>query len=388
VINWTNLGPDPAILTNMTLSLSSNVTTNLTSNPYQCGTILPGINCSVLLNVTILNNTPIGTTNWVNSTFTWANNNSVSNSTTATTQISVTSNPILNVLETVLSTSTAAGTSLNIGSFTVQSNGNDAITNINYSVSGGNIPSSWVSFAPPPNISSIAAGSFQSVAVTVTVPSGTANGNYYTNISVTSSNANSDWLWLNVSVSDWTISVSGGGPYANSGTNPAVTIVGNVTYANGTAISTPVNITITSGASTLSTQNVTSNSNGNYFARYPSGFAVGTYNVTVYASYGGKTATNSATLQILSATGANCQTQTISLSALAYDAATGTVITSGTAKLIIQETGDEKDVSFTNGIWSASFNTCLATGSTYHMLAKIVDDNGRSSSSILIFRAP
>jgi len=296
-------------------------------------------------------------------------------------------NATLNVPESSISTLVSPGGSVT-SNFTAQSVGDTSITNVNYSVSGGNLPASWVSFSPSPNITSISGGSSQSVMVNISVPAGTTNGNYWTNISVTTSNANSEWLWLNVSVEDWTINVSGGGPYANSGSNPTVTVTGNVSFINGTAISTPVNVTITSGVSTLNSQNVTSNSIGNFFVSYASGFAIGTYVATASASVSGTTLSSTSIFVIYSASGANCQKQTLSLSAIAYDAVTGSVISSGTAKLIIQETGDEKDVTFTNGAWSASFSTCLTTGGTYHVLSKIVDSSGRSSSSVLIFRAP
>jgi len=181
--------------------------------------------------------------------------------------------------------------------------------------------------------------------------------------------------------------VDGGGPYAKVGSNPVVTVTGNVTYVNGTGISSSVNITITKDGVVQTSGNITSNNIGSFYNVYSSSFDTGTYIVNATTSYGGFTISNTSTFAVTSTSGI-CQTQDLSLSAIAYDASTGNVVSTGTSKLIIQETGDEKDVAFTNGIWSATFSTCLTSGSQYHLLVKIVDSTGISSSSVLVFRAP
>ncbi|RLJ07191.1 MAG: hypothetical protein DRP13_04195, partial [Candidatus Aenigmatarchaeota archaeon] len=57
----------------------------------------------------------------------------------------------------------------------------------------------WVSYNPS-SISSLQAGSNQTITVRVSIPAGTSPGNYSCKINATSENDGSDWLWLNITV--------------------------------------------------------------------------------------------------------------------------------------------------------------------------------------------
>jgi hypothetical protein len=84
----------------------------------------------------------------------------------------------------------------------------------------------------------------------------------------------------------------------------------------------------------------------------------------------------------------SCVEKTITLSGAAYDSTTGEIIPSGTAKVAIQETGDEREESFTNGEWSVTFTSCFVSSNRYNAAVKITDVSGKASYSQIQFITP
>jgi hypothetical protein len=310
----------------------------------------------------------------------------VANTSSNTTTITVGSNKILYVPETMVNGSVSAGITKIIGYFTINSTGNDAVNSINYVVTGGNLSSGWVTFDPAPLIASIAAGSNRSVLVNITAPSG-ASGNYWTNISVTSLDGGDDWLWLNVTIGNMIINLEAGGPYVKSSL-PTVVIVGNVTLFDGTPVGpATVVLNVYEGATLKVTRTLTTSSVGK-FATTINTLDVGSYDVNATATYGTTVINASDRFKIVEGS-SSCVQRTVSLNGTALDYSTGQLISSGTAKIAIKENGDAFQTSFTNGRWILTFVSCLDSGRRYTAAVQVIDSTtGKSSWSEMQFMVP
>jgi len=384
-ITWNNQGPDTAIANNVSLTTtSSNITVNSTFE--QCGNVLYGSSCVKGFKVIITPGTPPGVYA-VNSTVTWKNNNTVINSTTASTSITVTSNPILVVPESAIIQNMVRNATKTVGNFTLNSTGNDVVNNINYQVVSGTLPQAWVTFIPSPIISQIIAGSKTVVSVNVSAPED-ALGFYYANISVTSLNGGSDWLWLNVTVGTINITAEAGGPYSMETTNPTVIVVGNVTQFDGPVIAgANVNVDVYSGGTLKASKSALTTGSGKYFVTFNT-LGIGAYTVNASTVYGASSAAASTTFKIVESI-RGCILKTIILSGVAIDTDTGQPINSGTVKISINENGDEFSTGFSNGVWRAEFNTCVITGKAYTVAVQLIDSStGKSSWSQTQFIAP
>jgi hypothetical protein len=129
-------------------------------------------------------------------------------------------------------------------------------------------------------------------------------------------------------------------------------------------------------------KNLTASSGGKYYSDF-TGLGTGSYIANVTAQYSGSTNYCTDTFSILSTI--TCNQKTISISGYALDALTGQTV-SGTVKLIIKETGDSKEFSFSNGYWSTQFVTCLDSGNRYTLGIKVEDSEERSSWTQIKFK--
>ncbi|MEA1925149.1 MAG: NEW3 domain-containing protein [Candidatus Altiarchaeota archaeon] len=195
-VSFINLGPDVAIAVNISLTLPAGLSANSTLE--SCGNVASKTSCSKRFEVNISANTP-GGTYWINSSGLWANNNTVTNSTNSSFEVTVESNPVLEVSEAVLSNVVGHGMGGLVGVYVVNSTGNANITGVSFNCSGGNLPSDWVTYSPS-GISSLAAGEQSNVSVNVSVPLGVSPGLYNCTINSSTGNDGSDTLILNVSV--------------------------------------------------------------------------------------------------------------------------------------------------------------------------------------------
>ena len=195
-VTYENQGPDTAKSVNISLVNSTGITLNSTFE--ECGDVSSGSSCVKSFEVTVAPTTVPGTY-WVNSTTTWLNNNTQENSTDATTEITVASNLLLDIPETEIMDTVDHSQSEQVGNFTVNATGNDALNSVNFYAVGGTLPQSWLSFEPS-TIAALAAGNTQNVNVTVAVPAGQAPALYWTNLTVNSTEGKEDWMWLNITV--------------------------------------------------------------------------------------------------------------------------------------------------------------------------------------------
>jgi hypothetical protein len=177
-----------------------------------------------------------------------------------------------------------------------------------------------------------------------------------------------------------TITCEAGGPYSESS---EVLVIGNLTDSDtGEPVSTSTLVEIIKAGSLQTSKIVQSTSGGKYSADF-TGLGLGSYvaNVTAY----GTTCTDTFEIK----TSVPCEKErTIQLSGVARDFITGELVTSGNVSLVIEETGDEKIVSISNGLWSTSFKTCLAPGERYTLGIMIIDPAGKSSHARTQFIAP
>lgn len=193
-INVTDGGSANAQAVNISLSIPANLSANATFQ--QCGDISMGASCIKQFNISISNRTKPGNYT-LNITVLWRNPNNSMNSTNSTLTAYVLSNPSVNVTPTNISGTVADGHNIRIGNFSVQSIGNDNITNTTYSVSG--LPAFTITFIPP-NISTLGSGLDQNVSINVSVPPDYAPGNYSGIINVSSENDEWKLIVLNITV--------------------------------------------------------------------------------------------------------------------------------------------------------------------------------------------
>jgi hypothetical protein len=202
----------------------------------------------------------------------------------------------------------------------------------------------------------------------------TGNENY--------TSSTSDSYILTVRAANVTINCEAGGPYT---TTAAIIVVGNVSDQAGTYLQTDVTVEIRKSGILQTSTSTTSSSEGNYFAEF-SPVSAGSYVANVSANYQGTYGYCNDTFSVVS--GVTCAEKTIGLSGYAFDYTTGQTISSGTVKVTIKETGDEKEESFTNGYWSVSFTTCFTAGTRYTAAVKITDSTtGKTSNTQLEFIA-
>ncbi|MCD6477832.1 MAG: hypothetical protein J7K87_02410 [Candidatus Aenigmarchaeota archaeon] len=230
VVNATNIGNGTAYDANVTLSLLPRWSANSTFE--NLGNIYIGDSASKPFMITIPKATPPG--NYViNATVKWKNPGETYNTSYGSLNVTVTSNPLVNIPEDFLSKFVPTGQTEVVGNFTVMSIGNDNITNVKFNVTGLNDMS--FSFIPE-NISSLGMNSNRSVQISVFVPSNHPRGIFYGNLNVTTSNDGWDNLTLEIIVPETNMSIE---------SEPKSFIADNITwydYQNFTVVINTTNI--------------------------------------------------------------------------------------------------------------------------------------------------
>ncbi|MEM5778122.1 MAG: NEW3 domain-containing protein [Candidatus Aenigmatarchaeota archaeon] len=197
-----NTGNGTARFVNISLSLPNGVSSN--SSLETCGNLSVGENCTKGFKITINTSASIGnypltvTTSWSNPDFSLGNK-------TNQTSLTVQSNPYLKVEETSIINTVSHGATKDVGSFTLNSTGNDITQNIVCNITRITIPESWTIIFNPSCPSSLSgSGSTSTPHVYILTPTGENPGLYYGNITVYSDSQSRDWLWLNITVlEDW-----------------------------------------------------------------------------------------------------------------------------------------------------------------------------------------
>ena len=198
-VNATDIGGANAKAVNISLSLPQNFSANSTFE--SCGDVLMSLSCIKDFNISIVN----GMIPWnhtINISVTWLNPNSLTNSTNISFITYILSNPVVDILEENVSGLVPDGKTTTVGNFTVDSIGNDNLTDIIFNISG---LSDFEIVFTPENISTLAFGSSQSVFVDVTVPQDYTPGDYSGTINVSSESGGWKNIALNVTVPGTTI---------------------------------------------------------------------------------------------------------------------------------------------------------------------------------------
>lgn len=195
--NATVTGNSSARHVNMSVELPP----NWTSSPEleNCTNLTTNQTCTKNFNVTIYKNAAPRIYK-VNITANWTNPDSTQGIAKKEINVTVASSPRINVTEDYVNGSVIGGNSTNIGNFTVWSVGNDAATGVNFSCVSGEVCSNFTVNFTPVNISSLANGANQTIAVNVSVPTIYEAGIYSGVIWINSSNGGSDNLTINVTV--------------------------------------------------------------------------------------------------------------------------------------------------------------------------------------------
>ncbi|MCX6815061.1 MAG: NEW3 domain-containing protein [Candidatus Aenigmarchaeota archaeon] len=241
-----NTGNVTAFYASINISIPQNWTANVSS--YSCGNISKSGNCTGDFMITVVKGTPSGSY-LVNVTVNWQDIGIGLRSNNTFVNVTVLSNRILVVLQDQITDNVSHGTEKIIGYLTLNSTGNDPLSNVLFTVSG--FTGITIKFNPP-NLTSLAAGAVQNVLVNATVPLGYDTGTYNGTVNVTTSN--DGYKVVNISITvpqngSWIMSST----YCEKVQTPDVGYVCNVTVNNTGNL--PLNFSITPATSNSSMSN-------------------------------------------------------------------------------------------------------------------------------------
>ncbi|MEM5879066.1 MAG: DUF87 domain-containing protein [Candidatus Aenigmatarchaeota archaeon] len=238
-VNYTNLGPATAYSANLTHAEDPIGSVAYNESMKQCGTMYAGQNCSWAFKVTVPEKTSPQLI-IVSTIATWGNPDKTSGQSSNQTQITVSSNPVIEVSPKSINKSTPHDATTYIGNMTTSATGNDGVEDVVISTVGGNLAIDCPLcelMINPSSYGLLAAGENFTSHLTITVPAGQAPGIYWTKIRASSKNAGYDELLLNLTIpqnTSWIRSPETFGtvllPLNTSGTigNISVSNIGNV----------------------------------------------------------------------------------------------------------------------------------------------------------------
>jgi uncharacterized membrane protein len=227
-INATNTGNGTAHYSNITIQVPS----GWSAVPAQesCGDLIATVSCVRNFTITI----PSATTPALyqfNATIQWINPDESPDSNQTTANVTVASNPVANVFETLFSSALRQGIQKTVGNFTLMSLGNDALQNITFTVSG--LEGFLINFTPV-NLSSLAAGANYSVQINATASMNHLTGVFVGTVNVSSQNDGWDSFTLQLNVS---------GTNATTELNQTQFVADNITQSNSQSYAFTVNAT-------------------------------------------------------------------------------------------------------------------------------------------------
>jgi len=200
-VNATVVTNGTALDANMTLELLSGWAGNATINGIvePCGDMGSYISCIKGFNITVPNGTGPGNYS-INVSIIWGNADYTNSTNKTEVNVTVQSNPLIDVEEGNVTGEGADGTTIVVGNFTVLSVGNDQIENISFSCQSGDVCNNFAVGFMPENISSISAGYDQNVSINVTISLAYAPGMYNGIVNVSADNDNSSTFTVYVTV--------------------------------------------------------------------------------------------------------------------------------------------------------------------------------------------
>ncbi|MBU5688940.1 MAG: hypothetical protein KQA41_01805 [Candidatus Aenigmarchaeota archaeon] len=201
-VNTTNTANGTAYDANFTLQLPTGWIANETLS--SCGNIGFGQMCFKDFNITIKNGTKPG--NYlVNVTIEWKNPDNTTNANTTSINVTVLPNVIINVTEDYIFAIVASGQEKQLGTFTIDSLGNEKLEDITFTVIGLD---DFAFEFDPANFQSIQAGGKELVKINVSIPLGYLPGNYTGKINITTSNDGFDQIDIKINVPGTNITVN------------------------------------------------------------------------------------------------------------------------------------------------------------------------------------
>ncbi|HLC58893.1 MAG TPA: NEW3 domain-containing protein, partial [archaeon] len=190
-VNSSNVGNGTAYQTNVTLEILTGWYANITFE--QCSNINKNSFCLKGFNVTVPNGTLPGNYS-LNASLNWRNPDDTPSSNKTFMNVTVLSNPVVDVFEPNITSEVGDGVYNMIGNFTVKSVGNVNITNITFSCISGNVCTDFTTIFNPVNITNLGIGESQNVSVNVTVPFEYSPGLYNGTVNVSAANDGNDTL--------------------------------------------------------------------------------------------------------------------------------------------------------------------------------------------------
>ncbi|MBD3155575.1 MAG: hypothetical protein GF368_02870 [Candidatus Aenigmarchaeota archaeon] len=181
---------------NITLDLPSGWVSNSTLE--NCSNISPSEICSRTFNITIPRNELPGSY-YIYSNVTWENPDGTNSTNTTYINVTILANPIMQITESYIYSNVSDGVNQIVGNFTIESAGNEDILNIDFDTI--NLTDFNVTYEPS-SLSSVVAGTNQSVQVNVSVPVTYLTGMYNRTINVTAENYGSQTLGLNFFINE------------------------------------------------------------------------------------------------------------------------------------------------------------------------------------------
>lgn len=185
-INTTNRKNGTAYTTNLSVELLA----GWSNSPavVQCGDVNKADSCWGGTNVTIPNATSPGNYS-INATVTWRNPDGSITTNRTSVNITVHSNPKVDVRDLLLIGIGGDGASMVVANFTVLSVGNDDLGDIDFNCTSGAACTDFsVSFLPA-NLTSLALGSHENISINASIPFEYSPGNYTGDINVSSNSS-------------------------------------------------------------------------------------------------------------------------------------------------------------------------------------------------------
>ncbi|MEM7819022.1 MAG: hypothetical protein QW403_02665, partial [Candidatus Aenigmatarchaeota archaeon] len=201
-VNFTNLGPATAYSVNLTHAEDPLGSLTYNESRKECGTVYAGQTCSWVFKITV----PEKTSPQLIRAYTiatWQNPDKTVEQKLNETSITVSSNPVIEVIPKSINKTTPHDLTTYIGNITTYASGNDEVRDVSISTVGGNLafdcPLCVLSIIPN-SYGLLPAGESFVSDITITVPAGQAPGIYWTKVRASSSNAGYDEMLLNLTI--------------------------------------------------------------------------------------------------------------------------------------------------------------------------------------------
>ncbi|MFH1750429.1 MAG: DUF87 domain-containing protein, partial [Candidatus Micrarchaeota archaeon] len=233
-LNITNTGPVPAYMANITIYDNSNSEISYNDTFESCGTIQPNSTCPWAVLVNVLPATPQKliklTTN-----ASWRNPDNSLTNTQNTTDVIVSSNPVIDILDSAKAVTIQSGFSGVIENATIASTGNERLLNVQLTTVGGDIailcPTCSIVLTPSFR-GLLPAGDNFTTNISITVPPMQPPGSFWTFVQANASGL-LDTVLINFTIPNNGSWVRSPASFGNISVSPNSTgAIGNITVTN------------------------------------------------------------------------------------------------------------------------------------------------------------